>query len=252
MSLKYFEGIPLNTAQLAERSFIGESRIVREYKQMFSKIRFVFISGLVLFFLLFSISFVSGGIYFGPISAIKRKVQQLKDKIDKDVFATVPVYNAHELPDTGQEQSYTTVFGEDHDYQPAASQPSYNDNGDGTTTDNRTGLMWVNNGNSEGCYNGGTLKWEQALAFCEGLTYAGYSDWRLPNVRELESIVDAGESSPAINKTYFPNTAGGYWTSTTYMPAYVTAWSVDFSAGFVTNDHKGNTANYVRCVRGGP
>ena len=157
---------------------------------------------------------------------------------------------ANELPDTGQEESYTATFGEDNDYQPAASQPSYTDNGDGTITDNRTGLMWVKDGNSEGCNNGGYLTWEQALTFCEGLSYAGYSDWRLPNVRELESIVDAGERLPAINTTYFPNTMSSYyWTSTTYVPNTSFAWVVYFYNGYVYFGYK--TYNYyVRPVRG--
>gem|GEM_PF-1991651 len=158
----------------------------------------------------------------------------------------------HELPDTGQEQSYTTTPGEDHDYQPAASQPSYTDNGDGTTTDNKTGLMWVKDGNSAGCNNGSSLTWEAALNFCEGLPYAGYSDWRLPNVRELESIVDAGESYPAINTAYFSNTQSSrYWTSTTYVPSTDTAWLVSFSHGHVGYYYK-TSASSVRCVRAGP
>jgi len=166
-------------------------------------------------------------------------------------FSILPV-TAHELPDTGQEQSYTTTPGEDHDYQPAASQPSYTDNGDGTTTDNKTGLMWVKDGNSAGCNNGSSLTWEAALNFCEGLTYAGYSDWRLPNRRELMSIVDYGTSVPAINTAYFSNTQSSwYWTSTTYVPSTDTAWYVDFSNGGVYNFNK--TDNYyVRCVRAGP
>ena len=159
---------------------------------------------------------------------------------------------ANELPDTGQEESYTATFGEDNDYQPAASQPSYTDNGDGTITDNRTGLMWVKDGNSAGCNNGSVLTWEGVLTFCEGLSYAGYSDWRLPNVRELESIVDAGEQSPAINTTYFPNTKSGwYWTSTIYVSNTSCAWLVDFSVGFVYGGYKALNY-YVRPVRGSP
>jgi len=159
----------------------------------------------------------------------------------------------HELPDTGQEQSYTTTYGEDHDYQPGTSQPSYTDNGNGTITDNRTGLMWVKDGNSAGCNNGNFSSWEQALTFCEGLSYAGYEDWRLSNVRELESIADSGESSPAINTTYFPNTkSGNYWTSTTHVPNTSNAWYGDFTKGGVFNSSKTGTARYVRPVREGP
>ena len=165
--------------------------------------------------------------------------------------ASFPAKAAHELPDTGQEESYTATFGEDHDYQPAASQPSYTDNGDGTVTDNKTGLMWLKDANN---YNGGAMQtWEAALSGCESFSYAGYSDWRLPNGRELESIVDAGEQNPAINTTYFLNTESSqYWTSTTYVPNASYAWHVRFGNGVV--DYGGTkTANlYVRPVRGSP
>ncbi|MDD5593100.1 MAG: DUF1566 domain-containing protein, partial [Candidatus Omnitrophica bacterium] len=129
------------------------------------------------------------------------------------------------FPDTGQTASYTDTFGEDHDYQPSASQPSYTDNGDGTITDNRTGLMWLKDASN---YNSGSSQtWENALSGCESFTYAGYSDWRLPNVRELMSIVNYGTYSPAINTTYFSNTqSGGYWSSTTYASSTSYAWHV--------------------------
>ena len=120
-------------------------------------------------------------------------------------------YYTGELPDTGQTQSYTNTFGEDHDYQPAAAQMSYTDNGNGTVTDNLTGLMWKKC--SEGQNNDSTCSgtaliytWEDALTQCENLSFAGYTDWRLPNKRELFSIVHFGTYAPAINTTYFPNT----------------------------------------------
>ncbi|MDO9514286.1 MAG: DUF1566 domain-containing protein, partial [Elusimicrobiota bacterium] len=156
----------------------------------------------------------------------------------------------HELPDTGQTTSYTATYGEDHDYQPAASQPSYTDNGDGTITDNRTGLMWLKDANN---YNGGGAQtWEDALRVCEDFSYADYSDWRLPNVRELDSIIDCGASSPAINTTYFLNTQSDcYWTSTTYVPGTTDAMVVHFVSGNVSHLLK-TDAYYVRPVRGGP
>ena len=155
-----------------------------------------------------------------------------------------------ELPDTGQTTSYTETFGEDSDYQPVASQPSYTDNGDGTVTDNRTGLMWLKYANN---YNSGAAQtWEAALSGCESFSYAGYSDWRLPNVRELESIVDAGEQNPAINTTYFLNTESSqYWTSTTYVPDTSYAWLVYFYNGGVNVYYKSYNF-YVRPVRGSP
>ena len=168
------------------------------------------------------------------------------------IFGFTGTYSGsdHELPDTGQTASYTNTFGEDHDYQPSASQPSYTYNSDGTTTDSRTGLMWLKDANT---YNSGTSQtWESALSGCESFTYANYTDWRLPNIRELESIVNAQNSSPAINTTYFTNTQSGYyWSSTTYVPDTTYAWYVPFSSGYVGANGKANNY-YVRPVRGGP
>ena len=159
------------------------------------------------------------------------------------------------VPDTGQPTpGYTDTTGEDCDYNPSATQMSYTDNGN-TVTDNLTGLMWVENGTSSGCYDGNTRTWEQAIAFCENLVYSGYSDWRLPNVKELFSIVEyhvAGTGAPYINQTRFLNTVSSYyWTSTTYVPNTDYAMSVRFSTGIVDYDYKTN-GYYVRPVRAGP
>ena len=155
-----------------------------------------------------------------------------------------------ELPDTGQTTSYTETFGEDSDYQPSAAQMSYTDNGDGTVTDNRTGLMWLKDANN---YNSGALQtWEEALSGCESFSYVGYSDWRLPNRRELFSIVKFEGSAPFIDTTYFLNTSSYYyWTSTTFVPNTTRALVVVFSNGTVCTGFK-PYAYYVRPVRGGP
>ncbi|MUU78683.1 Lcl domain-containing protein [Winogradskyella endarachnes] len=96
------------------------------------------------------------------------------------------------------------------------------DNGDGTITDNATGLMW------QQADDGNTRDWENALSYCENLTLAGHSDWRLPNAKELQSIVDYTRSptttaSPAIDPLFSctsisdPNGNTGqygyYWSS---------------------------------------
>jgi len=100
----------------------------------------------------------------------------------------------------------------------------FSDNGDGTITDEATGLMWMQDDNHEG------LNWEDALSYAEGKEYAGYSDWRLPDAKELQSIVDYTRSpettsSAAINPlficTKITNEAGEddypyYWSSTTH------------------------------------
>ena len=168
------------------------------------------------------------------------------------------------FPDTAQSISYTATFGEDHDYASSASTMSFTiHNGaawggtetSSVTVDNRTGLMWVTNTDD---YNGGnyvssgTYAWESALAKCESLTYAGFADWRLPNIKELVSIVDYSRQSPSINKAYFLNTQSNYyWSSTTYMPSGSYARLVYFGDGYVDSSNKANY-RYARCVRGGP
>ena len=162
------------------------------------------------------------------------------------------------LPDTGQTSSYTETYGEDNDYTSANStstcNPSFTDNGDGTITDNCTGLMWkkCSEPDTSTTTCGGThstYTWENALTQCEGLSFAGYTDWRLPNVKELISIVNYQNYNPAINTTYFPSTvAHSYWSGTTvYVTTY--AWYVDFYDGKVNGLNKTNV-DYVRCVRG--
>ncbi|MDY0361895.1 MAG: DUF1566 domain-containing protein [Desulforegulaceae bacterium] len=122
----------------------------------------------------------------------------------------------------------------------------FTDNGDGTITDNKTGLMWM----KETADN--KMNWKDALSYCENLDYAGYSDWRLPNIKELGSIVDYSAYNPAIDTNFFPDTMSSYyWSSTTYSYGAVDAWRVYFDYG--SGHGPGNKSNtyYVRAVRGG-
>lgn len=124
---------------------------------------------------------------------------------------------------------------------PAAS---FTDNGNGTITDNKTGLMWQKQDDAA------TKTWEQALSYCEGLSLDGYTNWRLPNVKELSSIVDDTRYGPAINTVYFPNTQSSYYWSST-SDAYSTptfAWRVNFNTGDVDGYYK-TDLYYVRCLR---
>ena len=120
----------------------------------------------------------------------------------------------------------------------------YTDNGDGTVTDTSTGLMWQQGGIN---YIG---TWEQALAYCERLDLGGYTDWRLPSINELLSIVDFSQT-PTINFTHFPDTATlWYWSSTTHAYFSNSARAVDFFNGYETLSSKGSS-EYTRAVRGG-
>jgi len=116
------------------------------------------------------------------------------------------------------------------------------DIGDGTVTDESTGLMWQQNDNGEG------LLWEDALVYSENLGLAGYIDWRLPNAKELQSIVDysrcpdttdSAAIDPVFRVSSITNEGGEkdysfYWTSTTHV-------------GYPDN---GNSAVYIAFGRG--
>jgi hypothetical protein len=172
-------------------------------------------------------------------------------------------YQIIHLPKTGQTSSYDT--GDDGDLEKGAAlpKPRFNDNGDGTVTDNLTGLIWLKD-----AARFGIRRWGEALADGNGLQdgQCGPSDgsisvdWRLPNRVELESLLDIKFYSPALSNTMgtgqwsqndpFNNVQSSYWTSSTgaYMPAY--AWCVDMLGGIVTGGIK-DGGDYVWPVRGG-
>jgi hypothetical protein len=123
-------------------------------------------------------------------------------------------------------------------------------NGDGTVSDSTTKLMWQDDYSD----NGGNIKkatWEEAIKYCEDSKLAGYNDWRLPNIRELISIVDDTKYNPAIDTSAFVNTTSGlYWSSTTYAYNHDYAWIVYFWYGYDYGGNKGYST-FVRCVRDG-
>ena len=104
---------------------------------------------------------------------------------------------------------------------PAYGHNDFHDNGDGTVTDRATGLIW------QQADSGQTQNWQQALAYAKHLKLAGHDDWRLPNAKELQSIVDytrapdaadraaRGPALEAIFRT--TNEESYYWSSTTHL-----------------------------------
>jgi hypothetical protein len=145
------------------------------------------------------------------------------------------------FPDTGQATSYTATFGEDGDY--AGNPPSYKDNGDGTVTDMNTGIMW------QQAPDGLDRTHAAAASFCASLSLGGHSDWRLPGVKELQSIVDFDAASPAVDAAYFPGIGSySYWASTTSAQNVADSWSVEFLTGQA--DAYGGYSFKARCVRG--
>ncbi len=125
----------------------------------------------------------------------------------------------------------------------------FTDNGNGTITDNNTGLIWVKDPSAAGV--GGTYTWSSAISACENLVYAGYSDWRLPNRNELQSLVDYSRYGPAIDPMFVCQSSR-YWSSSVSASYSDDAWYVYFSNGSVDWGYKYDGYYYVRPVRGGP
>ncbi len=107
------------------------------------------------------------------------------------------------------------------------------DNFDGTVTDLATGLIW----NQE--ISADSLTWENALVAAETLEYAGSRAWRLPNIKELQSISDAERINPCFYQGIFSNASiGKFWSSTTLPNQITRAWYLDSRFGITTYDQK--------------
>jgi hypothetical protein len=178
---------------------------------------------------------------------------------------TGPIQVTSNIPDTGADRCYNTTsvmncplseaepyYGQD--YQFSSNPMSYTNNGDGTITDNVTGLMWqmtpdaVNYNWYEATGTYDATDNSTTTDVCGDLTLGGYTDWRLPEKRELLSIVDYGTENPAIDTSYFPDTSTyDYWANTAYSTT--DAWNVQFADGAVTTASK-TTGKHVQCVRG--
>jgi hypothetical protein len=118
------------------------------------------------------------------------------------------------------------------------------DNHDGTVTDNKTGLEWQQD-------EPGEKMWGDAISYCRGLSLGGHDDWRLPNIKEIESLTDDSRYTPVLDYTFFPGALGAkYWSSTTDASFTNSACFADF--GNYGNSFYGkDIPTYVRCVRGG-
>jgi hypothetical protein len=153
-----------------------------------------------------------------------------------------------------------TGTGQDGAVQKGVSvSPRFTDNLNGTVLDNLTGLVWLKNAN---CF--GAQTWTNALSNANTLANlaCGLSDgsvardWRLPNVKELQSLIDFGQFFPALppGSPFSGVLSGGYWSSTTDASIPANAWIVNLGAGDVANGPKsgGVQVPLVWPVRGGP
>ena len=132
------------------------------------------------------------------------------------------------------------------------------DHGDGTISDTKTGLMWkkcAEGLSGENCDTGSvlTFNWQQALeqpGIVNSSGFAGYTDWRLPNIKELTSIVEEQCYDPAININRFPGTpSSNFWSASADSYYSGDAWYVKFSFGS-SHGFNRNGSRLVRLVRG--
>jgi hypothetical protein len=158
--------------------------------------------------------------------------------------------------------------GQDGDFQAGATL-SYTDNGDGTITDNNTGLMWEKKSDDGSIHDQHNVyTWDNAVAqhiaaLNTAPCFAGHCDWRLPNVKELQSIVNYQSVIPAVSSAFNTACAANctvltcsctfqsfHWSSTTHAFVPTVAWIVDFSFGALGANAKGSNFS-VRAVREG-
>jgi hypothetical protein len=158
---------------------------------------------------------------------------------------------------TGQTTSYGT--GSDGDLEKGVvwPNPRFTDNSNGTVTDNLTGLIWLKNANCDR-----TKTWADALTYCNNLAHgacgltdgSSAGDWRLPNVKELQSLIDFDNSDPALptGNPFTDVQSFVYWSSTTYADDTPYAWEVDLYDGYVSDWNKDDGEyDSVWPVRGG-
>jgi hypothetical protein len=196
-----------------------------------------------------------------------------------DIFGVVGALTPSQPLKTGQTTCWSDTgasvpcFGSKQDGEiQAGAARGFTNNGDGTITDNKTGLMWevLSNDNLLGSLHDKDTVYTWGNAFAvkiaglNGTSFAGHNDWRLPNRRELESLLNLGVFTPAAYIDLATACAAGctvatcsctqpteYWTSTTYEPSKPLAWVINFNNGDVAAQDKNATSNAVRAVRGG-
>lgn len=172
------------------------------------------------------------------------------------------------LPKTGQ----TTCFdasgvaiacrgtGQDGELQIGVADPNPRFVIDATgncVTDNLTGLMWTRNANlpvGAGAADVGARIWQPALDYANNLTLCGFTDWRLPNRKELRSLINYNtvDNATALNSLGFNNVQmGSYWSSSSYVGGPTDAWTVNMGDGYVSGEDK-SFGYYVWPVRAGP
>ena len=187
---------------------------------------------------------------------------------DADCGGRFPATGQTTCWDSGGGNISCTGTGQDGDIQ-AGKTLRYQDNGDGTIKDKVTGLTWEKKSDDGSIHDKDTLyTWANAFAVhiadLNTANFAGHNEWRLPNVKELQSIVDYETFSPAVDPVFDTDCAAsctvltcsctqasGYWSSSTWAGDPTVAWFVHFYAGNVLANYKSPNFAFVRAVRGG-
>jgi len=191
----------------------------------------------------------------------------------KTIFGVAGTYPLAAVPRTGQTVCWNAAgtsigcsgTGQDGDKQKGVANPSPRFTAaNGTVTDNFTGLIWLRNAN---CANAGRT-WADALNDVVSLNTDGkmnsnncgdssnggshQTDWRLPNLRELQSLIDYQNGNPALptSHPFIGVQMSYYWSATTYVGITSVAWYVSLNNGYVASGNK-STTGLVWSVRGG-
>lgn len=217
---------------------------------------------------------ILGMLFLSFFIACSQNEVALEDDEDKVIYT-------YKIVDTGIKEFYSDVtkidepkqgeafYGQDANY--SGNQPSYTNNGDGTITDNATGLMWEKS-------MGEKISFNEAFTKAKNSTLGGYSDWRVPTIKELYSLIlftgqvkGANAIHPFIDTEYFDQSLGDVtlgereidaqtWSSTEYVGKTIRSDATVFGVNFIDGRIKGypkykpfdGTANrmYFRMVRG--
>lgn len=123
--------------------------------------------------------------------------------------------------------------------------------GNDVVIDRATGLMWAADAAEKGCAYNATLTWVLGIQYANDLDFAGFTDWRMPNINELVSIINYNTYNPTAYTDFFLNTTLDiYWSSTPVASILTFRWGVRFDTGFSNRTNSTFTC-YLRCVRGG-
>ena len=149
-------------------------------------------------------------------------------------------------------------YGQNGNYTSLCDVVTYNNVTTDTATSGNTGLMWQREtpdsftGCTKGTPAGSRCTYAEAINYCNDLVLGGHEDWRLPQINELETLINYGRKTPAASTTVFPSMKSIWYWSVTENPLYSSeAYYVNFNLGEVLSASKTNVDGlFVRCVRG--